>query len=277
MEFEILVPENKDELLSLMEEGNYHLLAGGTDLFVKIRKDLINPERVIDLTEVIDGSTFEDNRTEVKIKATTTHAELAESSLINEEFPVLASSAGEVGATQLRNMGTVGGNICNASPSADTLIALYLLNADVDLVSSEGRRSLSIKNFITGPGEIKLARGEYLESITVPKLPGEFRHFFKKVGRRNALDISVCSMGFILKTTKEVIEEIRLAYGAVAPTVIRPGAVENYLQERSIDEETISGAQRLLKEEISPISDIRGSAEYREAVALRTLEEIGNN
>lgn len=277
MGFDILVPENKGELLSLMEEGNYHLLAGGTDLFVKIKKDLINPERVIDLTEVIDGPGIEDNRTDIRIKATTTHTELAESSLIKEEFPVLASSAGAVGATQLRNMGTIGGNICNASPSADTLIALYLLNADVDLVSKEGRRSLSIKDFITGPGETKLARGEYLESITAPKLSGEFRHFFKKVGRRNALDISVCSMGFILKTTKEVIEEIRLAYGAVAPTVIRPTAVEDFLQGRTIDEETISEARRLLKEEISPISDIRGSAEYREAVALRTLEEIRNN
>ncbi|MBS3739926.1 xanthine dehydrogenase family protein subunit M [Candidatus Bipolaricaulota bacterium] len=277
MGFEILVPENEDELISLMEEGDYQFLAGGTDLFVKIKKDLINPERIIDLTKAIDGPKFQVEQNEVKIKATTTHAELAESSLINKEFPVLASSAGAVGATQLRNMGTIGGNICNASPSADTLIALYLLNADVDLVSSDGRRSLSIKDFITGPGETELASGEYVESITVPKLSGKFRHFFKKVGRRNALDISVCSMGFILKATKEAIEEIRLAYGAVAPTVIRPGAVEDFLQGKTIDKETISRAQRLLKEEISPINDIRGSAEYRETVALRTLEQIRQN
>ncbi|MFW6111396.1 MAG: FAD binding domain-containing protein [Candidatus Bipolaricaulota bacterium] len=276
MGFEILVPENEDELISLTAEGNYQFLAGGTDLFVKIKKDLINPERIIDLTKAIDGPRFEDNQNEVKIKATTTHAELAESSLINEEFPVLASSAGAVGATQLRNMGTIGGNICNASPSADTLIALYLLNADVDLVSGD-RRSLSIKDFITGPGETELASGEYVESVTVPKLSGEFRHFFKKVGRRNALDISICSMGFILKATKEVIEEIRLGYGAVAPTVIRPTAVENFLRGKTIDKETILEAQRLLKEEISPINDIRGSAKYRETVALRTLEEIRQN
>lgn len=276
MGFEILVPENEDELISLTAEGNYQFLAGGTDLFVKIKKDLINPERIIDLTKAIDGPRFEDNQNEVKIKATTTHAELAESSLINEEFPVLASSAGAVGATQLRNMGTIGGNICNASPSADTLIALYLLNANVDLVSGD-RRSLSIKDFITGPGETELASGEYVESVTVPKLSGEFRHFFKKIGRRNALDISICSMGFILKDTKEVIEEIRLGYGAVAPTVIRPTAVENFLRGKTIDKETILEAQRLLKEEISPINDIRGSAKYRETVALRTLEEIRQN
>lgn len=276
MGFDIAVPETEEELLSLMEETDYDLLAGGTDLFVKIEKDLIEPDRIIDLTEAIKGPEFEDNPEEVKIQATATHGDLARSSLIKEEFPVLARSAKAVGGTQLRNMATVGGNICNASPSADTLIALYLLDAEVNLVSRDGKRSLPIKSFITGPGEAKLNRGEYLESITVPKLPGNFVHFFKKVGRRNALDISVCSMGFVLKKSGSVIDEIRLAYGAVAPTIIRPESVEGFLRGKEINSATISEAKDLLSEEISPISDIRGSAEYREEVVLRTLEKIND-
>lgn len=277
MEFELLVPEDKDELFSLLEGDNYNFLAGGTDLFVKIKKGLLSPEVVIDLTEVITGPKFEDNRDKIKIKATATHSDLAESSLINGELPVLARSAGAVGATQLRNMGTIGGNICNASPSADTLIALYLLNAEVNLVNQDGRRSMPIRDFIAGPGETELMSGEYLESITVPKLSGEFRHFFKKVGRRNALEISVCSMGYLLREANGVIEELRLAFGAVAPTITRPTSVEEALQKEKISEEAISKAKELLRDEISPISDIRGSAEYREAVALRSLEEIKND
>lgn len=276
MGFDIAVPETEEKLLSLMEETDYDLLAGGTDLFVKIEKDLIEPDRIIDLTEAIKGPEFEDNPEEVKIQATATHGDLARSPLIKEEFPVLARSAKAVGGTQLRNMATVGGNICNASPSADTLIALYLLDAEVNLVSRNGERSLPIKSFITGPGETKLNRGEYLESITVPKLPGNFVHFFKKVGRRNALDISVCSMGFVLKKSGSVLDEIRLAYGAVAPTIIRPESVEGFLRGKEINSATISEAKDLLSEEISPISDIRGSAEYREEVVLRTLEKIND-
>jgi len=274
--FDIAVPKKEDQLFSLMEGSEYHLLAGGTDLFVKIEKGLIEPGQIIDLTEVLDGPKFRERSDEVEIRATTTHGDLARSSLIGEEFPVLARSAGAVGGTQLRNMATVGGNICNASPSADTLIALYLLDAEVNLMSREGPRSLSIKNFITGPGETRLRRGEYLKSITVPRLAGEFSHFFKKVGRRNALDISVCSMGFLLKETESIIESIRLAYGAVAPVIVRPKSVENYLQGEEISESTISEARELLRGEISPISDIRGSAEYREEVALRSLEELKN-
>lgn len=274
MGFEILVPDSRDELFSMIEEGNYHFLAGGTDLFVQIKKGLISPERVIDLTEVIGGPNVENTREEVNIKATTTHRELGKSPLINEEFPVLARSARAVGATQLRNMGTVGGNICNASPSADTLIALYLLDPEVILVGRDGTRTMPLRNFIVGPGETKLTSGEFLESITVPKLSGEFRHFFKKVGRRNALEISVCSMGFILRVSEGTVKEIRLAFGAVAPTIIRPLSVEEFLQGKTIDKGAISEAKELLKEEISPISDIRGSAKYREMVALRTLEEL---
>lgn len=277
MGFELLAPDDKEELFALMAEGGYHLLAGGTDLFVKIEKDIISPERVIDLTNVIDGPKLEDEEDKVRISATSTHGELASSALINREFPLLAESAGAVGAVQLRNMATVGGNICNASPSADTLIALYALDARLELESRDGSRTIPIEDFIKGPGEIDLNRGEFLKSITVPKLTGNYRHFFKKVGRRNALDISVCSMGFALKEVEGQIEDIRLAYGAVAPTVVRPSSVERYLTGKSPSGEAIQEAKELLEEEISPISDIRGSAEYRKQVTLRTLEQIANN
>jgi len=272
--FEILVPEDQDELFSLMEEDNYRLLAGGTDLFVKIEKDMVDPDRIIDITEVLGDTSLKNEEELVEIPATTTHGELANSSVIQDEFPILADSAEAVGAVQLRNMATIGGNICNASPSADTLIALYALNARLKLKSIAGRRTVKIEDFITGPGSIELESGEFLESVIIPKISDGYEHYFKKIGRRNALDISVCSMGFLLKLDSGEVEDVRIAYGAVGPRIIRPTALEEFLEGKSVSREILPEAKELLSDEISPISDIRGSAEYRKDVALGQLEEL---
>ena len=276
MGFEILVPEDQDELLSLMEEDNYRLLAGGTDLFVKIEKDMVAPDRIIDITKALSDTSLRNEEEQVEIPATATHGELANSSIIRDEFPILANSAEAVGAVQLRNMATIGGNICNASPSADTLIALYALNARLKLKKAEGTRTVAIEDFITGPGSIELESGEFLESVIIPKISDGYEHYFKKIGRRNALDISVCSMGFLIKTDSDEIEDVRIAYGAVAPRIIRPTPVEEFLQGKPVSREVLPQAKELLEEEISPISDIRGSAEYRKEVALGQLEELVN-
>lgn len=276
MGFDILVPEDQDELFALMEEDNYRLLAGGTDLFVKIEKDMVDPDRVIDITKVLGDTSLKNEEEQVEIPATTTHGELANSSIIQDEFPILADSAKAVGAVQLRNMATIGGNICNASPSADTLIALYALNARLKLKRVEGTRTVPIDDFITGPGSTELESGEFLESVIIPKISDGYEHYFKKIGRRNALDISVCSMGFLLKTDSGEIEDVRIAYGAVAPIIIRPTTVEEFLQGKSVSREILPEAKELLENEISPISDIRGSAEYRKEVALGQLEELVN-
>ncbi len=274
MGFELLVPEDQNELFTLMEEGDYHLLAGGTDLFVKIEKGMVNPDRIIDISEVLGKTTLKSEEEQVEIPATTTHGELTNSPMIQNEFPVLADSAEAVGAVQLRNMATIGGNICNASPSADTLIALYALNARLKLKSRDRTRTILIEDFINGPGNIELKDGELLESVIIPKVSDEYEHYFKKIGRRNALDISVCSMGYLLKENSGKIEDVRIAYGAVAPRIIRPTSLEEFLQGKPVSREVLPEAKELLEDEISPISDIRGSAEYRKEVALRQLEEV---
>lgn len=277
MAFELLVPEDEEKLFSLMEEDDYRLVAGGTDLFVKMEKKALNPDRVIDISEVQTEPRLEKNGGVITVLATATFQEIAKSRLIKEELPVLAESALALGATQLRNMATLGGNICNASPSADSLIALYLLEPELVLASRDGERKISLRDFITGPGETDLARGEYLKKIEIPTVSNDFTHYFEKVGRRNALDISVCAMGYLLNQKDGIVEELRLAYGAVAPTVIRASSVEEFLRGKELTEETIGEAKRLLGSEISPISDIRGSAEYREKVAARLLEKIGGD
>lgn len=277
MAFELLVPEDEEKLFSLMEEDDYRLVAGGTDLFVKMEKKALNPDRVIDISEIQTEPGLEKNGGVITVLATATFQEIAKSRLIKEELPVLAQSALALGATQLRNMATLGGNVCNASPSADSLIALYLLEPELVLASRDGERKVPLRDFITGPGETNLDRGEYLKKIEIPTVPNDYTQYFEKVGRRNALDISVCAMGYLLNQKDGVVEELRLAYGAVAPTVIRASSVEEYLRGKELTEETIGEAKKLLGSEISPISDIRGSAEYREKVAARLLEKIGDD
>ena len=277
MAFELLVPEDEEKLFSLMEEDDYRLVAGGTDLFVKMEKKALNPDRVIDISEIQTETGLEKNGGVITVLATATFQEIAKSRLIKEELPVLAQSALALGATQLRNMATLGGNVCNASPSADSLIALYLLEPELVLASRDGERKVPLRDFITGPGETNLDRGEYLKKIEIPTVPNDYTQYFEKVGRRNALDISVCAMGYLLNQKDGVVEELRLAYGAVAPTVIRASSVEEYLRGKELTEETIGEAKKLLGSEISPISDIRGSAEYREKVAARLLEKIGDD
>ncbi|MFW6049447.1 MAG: FAD binding domain-containing protein, partial [Candidatus Bipolaricaulota bacterium] len=165
-------------------------------------------------------------------------------------------------------------NVCNASPSADTLIPLYLYNAKVNLVNRYGRRTLPISEFIMGPGSTELTRGEYLEGVTVSKLNGEYEQVFEKVGRRSALDISVASMGYLLRQEDGVVGDFRLAYGAVAPTVLRMTKAEERLVGDELTREAVEDCKELVEEAVSPISDIRGSAEYREKVSVRLLERL---
>lgn len=275
MNFKIVKPSNQTELFSIMDEhDNYHLLAGGTDVYVKLKKDMIDLDLLVDIRDVLDGPTIVDDGKQVKINATATHRELATSDIINDEFSALAEAANSVGGTQLRNMATVGGNVCNASPSADTLIPLYLFDAELTLVSRDGSRTVKISEFITGPGRTKLKDGEYLESIAVKKLDGSYDQVFEKVGRRSALDISVASMGYLLKTSGGLVEDFRLAYGAVAPTVIRIPRAEERLTGDKITEESVAELKEMVREAVSPIGDIRGSADYREEVSVRLLERL---
>lgn len=274
MNFQFAKPTTEDELFSLMENNDYSILAGGTDLYVKLKKDLIDADLLVDVRDVLGSPTIDQEGSEVTIGATVTHRQLATSELINEEFSALAEAANSVGGTQLRNMGTVGGNVCNASPSADTLIPLYLYNAKVNLVNRYGRRTLPISEFITGPGSTELTRGEYLEGVTVSKLNGEYEQVFEKVGRRNALDISVASMGYLLRQEDGVVGDFRLAYGAVAPTVLRMTKAEERLVGDELTREAVEDCKELVEEAVSPISDIRGSAEYREKVSVRLLERL---
>ncbi|MDD2717593.1 MAG: xanthine dehydrogenase family protein subunit M [Candidatus Wallbacteria bacterium] len=263
--FDYLRPQTLSELNGILNKNhkNAYLYAGGTDLLVKIRHQTISPDLIIDLKGVREFQGIKKDKVSITIGSAVTLSEVAESKLLQEHYPSLCEACLNVGSTQIRNRGTLAGNLCNASPAADTVPPLLIFDAKVNLVTPKGKRTVSIHEFTTGVGKTILAKNEVLASISLP-YPGEKRTVFLKNSRRKALDLStVCLAAGIFTRSKK--KEIRVAVGACAPITQRARKAEDYLNHNAITSETIDQASHLLP--LKPISDLRGSAVHRDRIA----------
>ncbi len=259
----IEVPKTLDELWDIFDKKSPRVIAGGTDLMVRIRAKVEKPKGLLDITRIPELHQFSHEGNRYRIGTALTHTELLEKPIPQILYDAISS----IGSPQIRNMGTIGGNICNASPAGDGILPLYLLDADVVLLSKDGERKMSISEFIKGPGKTALKDGEILSAIEFTDSFKDYIHIFKKVGKRVAMTISVVSIGLIFKMSDGIINDIRIAYGAVSPTVLRMKEVENFLIGKSIDDEILNKAQKMIENLVSPISDIRATADYRKKVA----------
>jgi len=269
----VLLPKKIDELWDVMDEHPGALLfAGGTDLFVHLRALNRRPEILVGLADVEELRCVEENGNSVFIGASVTHTRLLSEEIIPRNFPVLANALKSLGSPPVRNMGTLGGNICTASPAGDTLPPLYVLDAEVELKRRDGSRRVPIGRFILGPGKTAIGEGEILSGVWLQTgRPWGISHF-EKVGQRKALAISIASMAALMDTTGGgIIEKVRLAWGSVGPTVVTCAGVEAALIGRPLSPETLSRAMPLIEEAVSPIDDVRASAAYRRALAGRLI------
>jgi len=266
---EIVKPEDIREAVSLAGEGGMPL-AGGTDAFVRIRSGVWNPPFLIYLGELPELKGIDLRQDGAEVGAAVTHAELLRSPLA-ERLPILRLALSTIGAPAIREMGTIGGNVANASPAGDGLIPLYLLGARVNLVGPDGERSLPIEEFVLGPGKTALRQGEIIRSFWLPFPEGDPTAYFRKVGRRRALVIAVASLGALFWLRDGTVEKARLALGSVAPTVFRPREVEQALVGKPLDPEALRPLAEELSHAVSPISDIRATADYRRRVAGNLL------
>jgi xanthine dehydrogenase small subunit len=270
---EVLFPRGFADLWALLaRHPDAHLVAGGTDLLVRRRTGwqaaapLICLERLEELQTIgLEGASLRIGAG-VSLRACLEHPDL------RRHVPVLAAAIDTLGAPQIRTMGTLGGNICTASPAGDTLPPLYALEAEVILRSPDGGRSLPLAAFIQGPGRTDLRPGEILEQVRIP-VTGDFPvQHFEKVGQRNSLAISVVSLAAILRTAPDgTVAEARLALGSVGPTVIRPGEAERFLVGRRPDRATLREAAGLVRAAVRPIDDVRATAAYRRECAGNLL------
>lgn len=268
----ILKPRSLSEALELLSQGGKPL-AGGTDLFVRLKKGVESPEFLVYIGELPELRVLEETEDGLQIGAALTHAELL-SSPLTLRFPILRMSLSTIGSPAIRAMGTIGGNLVNASPAGDGLIPLYLLSARVRTESTNGSREIPVEDFILGPGKTALKPGELVRSIFLPFPGGSPLSYFRKVGRRRALVIAVASLGALVWIEDGRVKRARLALGSVAPTVIRPREVEEALVGRPLDPAAWEDLVPVLSAATSPISDLRASADYRRKVAGRLLLDL---
>lgn len=261
-------PKNLDEALGILQQGEVTILAGGTDLMpqtkagrIAFKPTLMNIGRVAGLSGVtLDGQ-------HLRIGALTTITAILNDPLVKQHAPVLADACDHFASDQIRNAGTLGGNINNASPAGDTLVPLIVLDAEVELASkpngSVTTRRMPLAEFFTGPGRTKRATNELLTAVRIPlPKPGHVARFYK-FGTRPALDISTISIGIAGVMSDGALSEARVAFGAVAPTPVRARGTEAALEGRRLDDATIEAAANAARDEVNPIDDVRATAWYR--------------
>lgn len=265
--FEYLAAQTVAEACSLLSQYGKaaEIIAGGTDLLVKMKERELPPQYLVGLKGITDLDYIDYDEVDgLRIGALTSNDSIAGSVVIRERFGLLSEAAAKMGTPQIRNMGTIGGNLCNAAPSADTAPPLIALGAKVKLVSSKGERTILLEEFFTGPGETVLQIDELLTEIQVPKqIPGT-RGVYLKLFPRGAVDIAAVGVAVLLILGEEgACSDAKIVLGAVAPTPMRATRAEAVIKGKQDKNEVIGEVAETASEEARPISDVRCSADYR--------------
>ena len=245
--------------------------AGGTDLMVMLESGALPPGHYVGLANCAELRAIEETSDGVVIGALTTYTDILRSDLVRRKYGMLAIAASETGGVPTQNRGTIGGNIANASPAADTPPALLAYDATLELMSASGSRRLPYADFHRGYRRMDLGPDELIARIHLPRRASGWRDYYRKVGTRRAQAISkVCFAGAI-RMDGTTIADVRIALGSVAPTVIRARGTEAALRNRPVTAESIASAERSLASEIAPIDDLRSTARYRTRVACNLM------
>lgn len=281
-EFEYFEPSDLSEAFSILDRygDEARILAGGTDLLIWMKEGLLRPKYMINIKRIKGIDQIDYNESEgLNIGALTTIRAIETSKVIKRNFLVLHQAASQLGSVQVRNLATIGGNICTASPSAETAPALLVLGARVRLIGSKGERILPLEKFFKGPGETDIDR-EILTGIYLPPPSPNCKSVYKAKNRGSAVDcasVGVAAAGSVDSISNE-LKEVRIALGAVATVPMRAYAAEKVLEGKTIDADLIEKAAGAASEVARPIDDHRASAWYRKEMVKvllrRSLEEI---
>lgn len=255
------------ELLQKLDEAKP--IAGGTDLLIDLREGACEVKHLVDLGGVEELRYIREDGGQIRIGSRTTHTQLLRSELIAAKAPVLKEAVSSVGSVQIRNMGTIGGNLCTASPGADTAPPLLVLDAEVNIASLEGSRSIALSGLFAGPKRNSLRPGELLTEIRFPVPPAGSGASFQKLGRRRGCTLSLLNAAAYLEVDGDICREVRVAFGACAPTPTRMPDVEEMLRGKMLNSQVIekvaSACYGLVKP--STRAHTRASAEYRRAMS----------
>ncbi|MFH1939245.1 MAG: xanthine dehydrogenase family protein subunit M [bacterium] len=263
--FEYLRPDSIKETISILSQHGERarILNGGTDLIVEMRDKIIQPEYLVDIKAIPQLNRITYNKQDgLNIGATVTLNEISNSKVVQTHYPILVKACKTVGSYQVRNRATLVGNICNASPAADTAPPLLVLEAKVNIIGpTTGEKIVPINQFFTGVKKNILKKGEIVTSITIPPIKGKWVGVYLKQGRKKEVDLATVGVAVVC-----IRDEVRIALGAVAPVPVRAFKTEELLRGKTIDESLLEKAGKSALTEVSPISDIRSSQEYREEI-----------
>ncbi len=275
-EYQLVAPRSLPAVLSLLAQdpGAWLPIAGGTDVMVQYAAGTLRARKLVSIWNLPELRGIETSADEIRIGAGCTYTDLREHQAIHKEFPLLSSAASWTGGIANQNRGTLGGNIVNASPAADSLPALLVYDAELLLVSARGERRVPYAGFHTGYRKTQLAPGELIRAVCLKKQFSGYYAHARKVGARNAQAISKVCLAALGRIAEGAVEDIRLAMGSVAPVPLRLTATERILRGKHIDTQFIQFAQRTAAAEVQPIDDIRSSARYRSAVAGNLVAEF---
>jgi CO/xanthine dehydrogenase FAD-binding subunit len=267
------MPAGLEEALGLLarEPGKWRPFAGGTDLMVLFNSGTLPAAHLLDLARIPEFRGIRETADTLAFGSLTTFTEVQACRSVHRLLPNLVKSARATGALAIQNRGTLGGNLANASPAADTPPSLLAYGATVELVSLRGTRQVPYERFHLGYKRLDMAEDELLQRILVPKPTGRSFHFFRKVGTRQALAITKVSLSAFARVEAGRIAEVRLGLGSVAATPVRARHAEAALAGRPLGDLPLRDAQRALLEDISPIDDIRSTGHYRRVTALKLL------
>ena len=274
--YQLTTPASLAEALTLLESepGVWKPFAGGTDLMVLLEAGKLAHRNYVNIWGLSELRGIEATDTHVSLGALTTYTEVQTNPILRREFPMLCQAASETGGLAIQNRGTLGGNIVNASPAADSPPALLAYDAEIELVSNRGSRWLPYQGFHTGYKQMHINPDELLARIRLPRNTGGLTHYYRKVGTRKAQAISKVCFAAVGRIDEGKIVETRIVVGSVAPIVVRCVQTEAALRGQTPDEQTVAAAWASLLREISPIDDIRSTAKYRLQVAKNLLADF---
>ena len=272
--YEMRAVQNLSEALDLIarQPGEWKPFAGGTDLMVLLEQGKLSHRKLLSILDIEDAHRIESEASHVSIGALATYTELQSSYVLQMEFPLLCRAARETGSIANQNRGTLGGNIANASPAADSPPALLVYDAELELASKRGVRTIPYVHFHTGYKQMNLAPDEIIFRIRLPRSHRRWRQYYRKVGTRRAQAISKVCFAARAEASGGKIQEIRIALGSVAPTPLRCHKTEAVLLDGGLSR--IREAQQQLADEILPIDDFRSNARYRTRISQNLLEEF---
>ena len=274
--YQLTTPTSLADALTMLanEPGVWKPFAGGTDLMVMLEAGKLPHGNYINIWPFKELRTIDVTYDHITLGALTTYTEVQSNPILRAEFPMLCQAASETGGLAIQNRGTLGGNIVNASPAADSPPALLAYDAEIELSSTTGSRWRPYHGFHTGYKQMQIRPDELLTRIRLPRQTANCYHYYRKVGTRKAQAISKVCLAAAGRTNNGQISHVRIALGSVAPIVIRCVRTEESLRRQTLDVSTIERGCDILKNEIAPIDDIRSTASYRLRVATNLLTDF---